>query len=260
MTTVLVTGGAGVLGTQLVMKTNAEGYVTRGMSRRERPSALPSGVQWMRADLESGGGLAQALIGVDVIIHAASSARERSWQIDVDGTQRLVKEARACGVSQIIYISIVGIDRIPLQYYRSKIAAEEVIMSGDLPWTILRATQFHDLLDQFIRGFMKFGFIVAPVTYQFQPVDVGEVATVLCAFVKQGPQQRVPDMGGPEVMTMGRMISIWLMAHRMHRLIIPLPVIGRQAHAFKNGYNTCPANRQGRVTWAAWLAGTVAPP
>jgi uncharacterized protein YbjT (DUF2867 family) len=259
MTTVLITGGAGVLGSQLVMKTSAAGYMTRGMSRRERPPALPTDVQWTRADLESGDGLAEALAGVDVIIHAASSARERTWQIDVEGTQRLVKEASACGVSHIIYISIVGIDRIPTPYYRSKVAAEEVITSGTLPWTILRATQFHDLLNQFIRGYLHRGFILAPVTYQYQPVDVGEVASVLCACVAQGPRQRVPDMGGPEVRALGQLISAWLATHHLHRLIIPKHVSGEQARAFENGYNTCPDNRQGRVTWAAWLAGTVAP-
>ncbi|MCL4507215.1 MAG: NAD(P)H-binding protein [Chloroflexi bacterium] len=253
MTTVLVTGGAGMLGRQLLPRLAQAGYATRGMSRRERPEGLPPGVEWASADIENGAGLAQALSGVEVIVHAASSARERSWQIDVEGTRRLIEQAAAQGVKHIVYISIVGIERIPTPYYKNKVAAEEAITVGGVPWTILRATQFHDLLDRYITGYLRRPISLAPVSYRYQPVDAGEVAAALCDCVAQGPRGRAPDMGGPEVKTIGQLIPPWLAARGMRRLVIPRPVRGDVARAFQSGYNTCPANRQGRVTWEEWL-------
>ena len=254
MTTVLVTGGAGVLGSLLVAKLNAAGYTTRGMSRRERPATLPAGVQWVRADLETGVGVVESLSGVDVIVHAASSAMQHSRQVDVDGTRRLLELARTRAISHVVYISIVGIERIPLGYYKDKVAGEEAVMAGGVPWTILRATQFHNLIDRFLRGFTK--YVLAPVAtdFQYQPVDAGEVADALIACVSAGPRGRVPDMGGPEVLTLGRMIRPWLVARGLHRLVIPVRAPGALAHAFRHGYNTCPNNRQGKVTWADWLS------
>jgi hypothetical protein len=109
-------------------------------------------------------------------------------------------------------------------------------------------------LDHFLRGFTKYPVSLVPTDFQYQPVDVGEVADALCACVAAGPQGLVPDMGGPEVMTVGRMIRPWLAANRMRRLVIPIRLPGALAHALRHGYNTCPQNLQGKVTWAEWLA------
>jgi uncharacterized protein YbjT (DUF2867 family) len=200
-----------------------------------------------------GRGLEEALAGVDVIVHAASSGLRRSQQVDVDGTGRLMELAYTRGVLHVVYISIVGIERIPMTYYKHKLAAEARVMNGGVAWTILRATQFHDLLDLFIRGFTLLPVAFAPTDWKYQLVDSGEVADALCRCVVAGPQGRVPDMGGPQVQTVGELMRAWLAVRHMRRLVIPVPLPGKIAHGFRHGYNTCPENRQGRITWAEWL-------
>src|SRR5512140_1838604 len=123
MTRVLITGAAGSLGRHLVSQARDAGYTVRGSGRRERPPELPGDVEWAQADLGTGQGVAQSLAGADVILHAASNAREDPQAIDVEGTRRMLQLARDARVSHVVYISIVGIDRIPTPYYQAKLAA-----------------------------------------------------------------------------------------------------------------------------------------
>ena len=141
MTKVLVTGGTGSLGRELTPRLLAAGYTVRIMSRRNPKPGEDARVEWVQASLESGTGLSEAIKGVNVVVHAASNPAKR--EVDVTGTARLLNEARTAGVQQFVYISIVGIDRIGFSYYRNKLAAEHLIEASGLPWTILRATQFH---------------------------------------------------------------------------------------------------------------------
>src|SRR5437773_7582049 len=138
MQTVLVTGGTGALGRHVVAQLRDLGYAVRVMSRRSAPADLSQGLAWAQADLASAKGLVEALRGVDVIVHAASSPFMHPQRVDVDGTARLLKEAQAAGVGHIVYISIVGIERFPAYYYyRAKLAVEQQLEQGVLPWSIL---------------------------------------------------------------------------------------------------------------------------
>ena len=74
----------------------------------------------------------------------ASCCSRDSRRVDVDGTRRLVQAARRAGDPHLVYVSIVGVDRIPLAYYRAKVDAERDVALSGLPWTTLRATQFHE--------------------------------------------------------------------------------------------------------------------
>lgn len=91
----------------------------------------------------------EAVASIDAIIHAASDSRNAE-AVDVEGTRRLVDAARARGVRHVVFISIVGIDQIPFAYYQKKLAAESIVMSGGVPYSVLRATQFHSLVDGLI--------------------------------------------------------------------------------------------------------------
>jgi uncharacterized protein YbjT (DUF2867 family) len=81
---------------------------------------------------------------VDAIVHCASDP-SKARQTEIGGTENLLLAARA-DVPHVVYVSIVGVDRNPISYYQAKLAAERVIESSLLPWTILRATQFHEFL------------------------------------------------------------------------------------------------------------------
>jgi len=162
----------------------------------------------------------------------------------------LLELARKAGVAHFLYISIVGIDRIPsYPYYRVKLAAEVAVEQGSVPWSIFRATQFHTLIDRLLRlpAWAPVAFL--PTDFHFQPVDGGEVADRMVEIVAAGPSGRVLDMGGPQVQTLGELANEWRRARGLQRWILPLPLPGKTANAFRRGYNTCPENRQGRITW-----------
>src|SRR4051812_20851639 len=131
MRTVVVTGASGVLGQSLLSRTAAAGWRVRAVSRAEGRSS--EAVEWVRADLATGAGVDAAVAGADVLIHAASSPRRDTAVTDVEGTRRLLAAARAAGVAHVVYVSIVGVDRIPLAYYRAKRDAELAVEAAGVP-------------------------------------------------------------------------------------------------------------------------------
>jgi len=254
MTKILITGGTGVLGRALTLRLIARGHTVRVMSRGPRPASAPENVEWAQAQLETGEGLEAAVAGAPIIIHCASSPLKRTRAADVDGTAKLLAAARAAGVQHFIYISIVGIERFPTYpYYKVKLEAEKLIEASGVPYTILRATQFHNLLDRVLQSAVRWPVVFLPKDLQFQLVDAGEVAEALAECVAAGPVGRAADMGGPEVLKSGEIITTWLAARGLRRPVFHLPLWGQAADGFRRGFNTCPQNRQGKITWAAWL-------
>jgi uncharacterized protein YbjT (DUF2867 family) len=242
---VLVTGGTGTLGTKLVPRLQADGHTVRILSRR------PGGSGVVQGDLRTGAGLSAAVDGVDVIAHCASSPFRHTKDTDVDGTRRLV-EAIGPARPHLVYVSIVGVDRIPFGYYRQKFATEQVIAESDVPWTILRATQFPELLDDAFSR-MK-GALVAMRGIRFQLLAADECAARLAALVDGAPAGRVDDMGGPEVRSMADLARGYRRVRGWRRPILPLPAPGKAGRAFKAGYNLAPDHTDGTLTWEQWLA------
>jgi uncharacterized protein YbjT (DUF2867 family) len=212
------------------------------------------GVEWVRADLVTSLGLEAAVQGVDVVIHAASAPRRDTRRTDVGGTARLMEVARRAGVRHVLYVSIVGVDRIPHAYYRHKLAAEDVVRTGRVPWTIVRGTQFHDFMDALCRRATRFPIAVLPTDWLGQPVHVDEFADVLWAQVAAGPGGRAGDVGGPDVHSYGEMLKTWMEGRQMHRPVFRLPIPGRTADAFRRGRATAPERTVGRVSWRSWVS------
>ena len=253
MTHILVTGGTGGLGRELVSQLKQAGHRVRLMSRRARLVNDPQDVEWAQADIETGAGVDDAVRGVEVIIHAATSPFKREQQVDVDGTGRLAAAAREAKMPHFIHVSIVGIERIPFSYYRAKVAGEKAVREGGVPYTILRATQFHSLLDGFLQPIKKFPLAFIPTEYKYQLLDTGEAAARLCALVNQAPAGLLPDMGGPEVLTLGEIAQAWFAAQNKRCKLFRLPAFGGFGSALRQGYNTCPDHRDGKITWKEWL-------
>ena len=254
MTTVLVTGAAGTLGQAFLRSRASASYLVRGMSRRPRPGsdAAPTGV-WARADLGSGDGLDAAVAGADVIVHAATDARGDTSRTDVDGTARLIAAARRAGVGHVVYISIVGIERIPIAYYRHKLAAEDIVRNSAVPWTIVRGTQFHDFMDELCRRMTRFRIALVPAGFRGQPIDVNEFADAVWRCIGDGPGERAPDVAGPEVLTYAEMVRSWMSAQGARKPMLRIPLPGRAAAALRRGDGTAPDCAVGRITWTAWL-------
>lgn len=261
MARILVTGGRGVLGRELVSRLqqgpNAIYDTVRVMSRSPRPTPTDRQIEWAQADLETGDGLVRAVEGVDVILHAASNPFRKMHETDVVGTERLLGLAARSGVSHLIYISIVGIERVPgYAYYRHKLAAEALIKQNLLPWTILRTTQFYNLVDMLLSLSARLPIMLLPTGFRSQPIDVGEVADRMAALVEGPARGMLPDVGGPEIMTLGEAARLWKRTRGIHKPVVNLPIPGRAAAAFKNGSITTPDHAVGTVTWSEWLQHT----
>ncbi len=252
MPRVLITGGTGDLGSKLASRLAAAGHDVRIMSRR--PAPPDARYEWAQVDLRTGEGLAEAVAGADLILHCATSPFRGARNTDVEGTRRLLEAAKASGgSSHLFYISIVGIDRVPLPYYKQKLAAEKVIEESGVPFSILRAVQFHTLIDRVLDGALRLRVAPLPKSFRFQPIETGEVAARMVEYAAKGPSGRLPDLGGPEVRTLGDLASAWLRARRTRALILPLPLFGKIATGFHNGYNCTPDHAEGKITWEQWL-------
>jgi uncharacterized protein YbjT (DUF2867 family) len=222
------------------------------MSRKAKPESV--NMEWAQVEILTGQGLEQAVAGVDVIVNCMSDPRKNTHAVDVDGTHLLLEKARAAKVAHFLHVSIVGVERIPFSYYQEKVAAEEVVKAGNVPWSILRATQFHSLIDYFLSVIpAPLGVMPLPGDFKFQTIHVGEVAEHLLEHLER-PSGLLPDIGGPEVLTAGELARTWLSAHGLKRLVLPLPLPGKIASGFRHGYNTCPSQRVGKITWSEWLS------
>ena len=249
MARVLVTGGTGELGRAVVGRLLTEGAEVRVLSRREHPH-VPPGVDVVQGDLVSGAGVAEAVAGVAIIVHCASNGRRSG---DVEGTRRLVGAAAEAGVAHLAYISIVGVDRNPFAYYRAKLEAEGIVAAGRVPWTILRATQFHGLLWRVLRAQGRLPALLVPRGFRFQPIDSGEVATRLVDLALGGPAGRAPDMGGPEARTAEDVALAYLAATGQRRPLLRVPVPGTVGRAFRAGAQLAPGHADGTITWEEFL-------
>lgn len=247
-TKVLVTGGTGVLGRQVVERLSSAGVEARVLSRSGREGTV-------RGDLLTGEGLEVAVRGIDTIIHCASSPARKSRQTDVEGTVRLLQAAAGEGVSHLVYISIVGVERAPsYPYYRIKLDTERVIENSPVPYTILRATQFYDLVLNVMKLVDRIPVAaVVPKGFLLQPIDAGEVAGRLAELVLSKPAGRVADVGGPEIRTATELARTYFEATGRRRRLVELPLLGKAARAFREGEQTCPDHTYGSVRWEEFL-------
>jgi uncharacterized protein YbjT (DUF2867 family) len=217
---ILVTGGTGTLGKQVVVRLRDTNREVRVLSRRAGHSR--DGLTFVTGDLATGEGLPAAVHGAATIVHCASNRKE-----DTQATRNLVLAAAREQSPHLVYISIVGVDRFPRGYYKSKLAAEGVIADSGLPWTTLRATQFYELIRNGARRLAALPVIPVPAGFAVQPVDSGEVATRLAELALGDPRGRVPDMAGPQVLSFADMIRVYLAATgRRARPVVPVWIPG----------------------------------
>jgi uncharacterized protein YbjT (DUF2867 family) len=261
MDTVLITGGTGHLGRDLVSRLKGS-YRIRVVARS---AGSDPDVEWIRGDLATGEGIADAVVGTQTLIHAAtlSPAARRGFfvpkdlwtspsEVDREGTSRLLDLAAAAGVGHVLYVSIVGIDRPRVPYLRRKLEAEYLVRQGPIPWSIARATQFHWLLDRMFGKMARLPLVPLP-DLQVEPVDTTDFADYLVESVGQGPDGRLDDFGGPEVLTFSEAFDQWrhIRDGSVRTMRVPLPAAATNAAAAMSLSD--PSSRHGTITWAEWL-------
>jgi len=250
MQPILVTGGTGTLGRQVVSRLREAGRDVRVLSRRDHDGH--DGLVFVTGDLATGEGLAAAVRDAGTIVHCASSQRG-----DAAATRNLVRAAQAGSGTHLVYISIVGVDRFPRGYYKAKLEAEGVIAGSGLGWTTLRATQFYELILKGAAPLAKLPVIPVPAGFVTQPVDSGEVAARLAGLALGEPSGRVPDMAGPARLSFADVIREYLrVTGKRPRPVLPVWIPGT---APIRAGALCPlpgsgASEGGR-SWPEFLAG-----
>lgn len=248
MTSILVTGGTGTLG-RLVTPLLAEaGGAVRLLSRQ--PHEPVAGVEYVVGDLVRGEGLSAAVDGVEVVVHLAGGPKG-----DAEATANLVRAASdAGGVRHLVYISVIGADRVPLGWFGAKAGAERAVAGSGLPWTTLRAAQFHDLVLTVVAKMAKLPVVPVPGGLRFQPVDARDVADRLVALALGEPAGLVPDLAGPSVYGLGDLVRGYLGARGKRRPLVPVRMPGRAGRAYRAGENLALDGADvGTRTWEDFL-------
>jgi len=241
MPRILVTGGTGTVGRVVTQRLLESGAQVRVLSRGLRPKDPIGQAEHVVGDVKTGDGLAEAITDVDTVVHC------------VDPAHHVVDAALAAGRPHLVYISIVGVDRIPLGYYRRKLADEQLISTSGLPWTVLRATQFHDLVALLLRILATPPIMIVPAGWSFQPVDVRDVGARLAALALAEPAGRVPDIAGPEVLPIADLAQCYLAAVGKHRPVVAVPLAGRIARGYRAGGNLAPDRAVGTIPFERYL-------
>jgi uncharacterized protein YbjT (DUF2867 family) len=235
---IAIAGGTGTVGAEAVRELEARGHEVRALS----PHAPEHPV-----DLRDGSGLAAALNGVDAVINAANGKRD----VLVDGTQRLLRAAEEAGVSHYVGISIIGVEQVGLGYYKAKVAQDELTRRSNVPWTILRATQFHPFLAHTFASSARLG-IVPLLKFPIQPVDPREVGRVLGETAEAEPALATTEFAGPQIEDARDLARNWRRHTGSRALPLRLPVTS----SMRSGALTDPEARHGTVTFDEWLGET----
>jgi uncharacterized protein YbjT (DUF2867 family) len=252
MAELLMTGGTGVLGREAVPALRAAGHQVRVLSREPGDGHVVGDL----SDPSAGAGLGPALDGVEVVLHLASSPRKEVWETDVGGTRRLAVAAREAGVGHLLLVSVPGADDVPYSYNHAKFAAEEIVAAAGVPYTVLRASQFHPFLALLIELVHRGPVLPTGRGWPLQPVDCGDVAAHLVELVAAGPAGGVLEFGGPEVRDSADLARSYL-AVRGGGRVLELPVPGAFSRAVRAGRMLpAPNAPRGTVTWEQWLART----
>ncbi|HXU06740.1 MAG TPA: NAD(P)H-binding protein [Polyangia bacterium] len=261
---ILVTGGTGRLGVHLVERLLAAGRPVRVLSRGNHDVGHrgDARVESVTADLATGDGVEAGVAGIETVVHCAGTSKGDDVQ-----TRHIVDAAARAGVRHLVYISVVGADRIPMAsgldrmmfgYFGSKAASERIIAESTVPWTTLRATQFHDLMLDMAQKIARLPVIPVPTGTPCQPIEADEVAIRLRDLALGPPLGLVADVAGPKVYNMADLMRAYLRAADLHRMLLPIWLPGKAAHAVRNGATLSP-RAVGRLTWEAFLAERVQP-
>jgi uncharacterized protein YbjT (DUF2867 family) len=246
---IVVIGGTGLIGSKLVEKLGEAG--------QEPLAASPdTGVNTL-----TGEGLAEALEGAQVVVDVANAPDwEDAAVMDffLTSTRNTLAAEATAGVEHHVALSIVGADRLPDSgYLRAKVAQEDLVRAGSVPYTILRASQFFEFIGRIADSGSNGEAIHLPSAFM-QPESADDVAAVLADVALNEPVNGVVELGGPEQFRMDDLARRWLEAHNDERLVETddhAPYFGAEleAHSLTAG----PDARIAPTRFEDWLSQSV---
>jgi uncharacterized protein YbjT (DUF2867 family) len=244
-----ILGGTGMAGREAARELASRGHEVRILARNP-----PAGPGHRRVDVQRHDGLREAFAGLDAVLDVLNGPPSgQARAVLVDGLRRALAAAADEGVRHVVSLSIVGVDRVPMDYYRVKVEQEAVVRGSGIPFTIVRATQFHPFVADLLGRAARLPVLPVP-RVPVQPVDVRDVAVRLADALEAGPTNAVHDFTGPRVERLDELAREWERAKGMHRPRIPVPAVGGMLRAVRDGGLVAPDAPHGRTTFAAWLA------
>ncbi|HET9485909.1 MAG TPA: NAD(P)H-binding protein [Chryseosolibacter sp.] len=254
MAQILVTGGTGTLGRQIVQQFTYQGLDVGILTTRQHVD-LASGAKVYRGDLIERESIRDAAEKASIIIHCASD--RRNLAVDVEGTRNLLQSVAKSTLRHFIYVSVAGADRSSYPYYQAKNEGEKIVQGFDLPWSVLRVTQFHDLVwTRLIKPFdhNDGSPLRIPGGLKLQSIDVKDVAVRLQGLAMTHALRSTITIGGPEILTLEAMTRAYLDAQRRDDGVAPDDISGEFYDLFRSGININPEWRMGKITWEDFLS------
>jgi uncharacterized protein YbjT (DUF2867 family) len=242
---IAVAGGTGTVGSLLVGELRKRDHDVRALSR---------GSFDFPVDLRTGDGLERALEGCDVVVDAVNNSSPLSAAATlVAGSERLLSAERGAGVGHHVCISIVGCDRAPMAYYNVKVQQERLCEHGPVPWTIVRATQFHELIAGVFAAAWRWR-LLPMAGARLQPVAAAEVASAVADVAEGPPLRRRYTVAGPEVVDARELARRWQAVTGRRAARIPVAIPGKLGTALRGGALTAARpDVRGAVTFEEWL-------
>lgn len=243
---VAVLGATGSIGSPLAGELRKRGHQVRALSRRSREYPV---------DIETGAGLQAALEGCDVLVDASNGgpAPKAARSVLIDGGRHLLGAAERAGISHHVCVSIVGIDRVPLPYYKVKLEQEDLVAGSRIPHSIVRSTQFHTLLATLFQAAARFRLLPGGTT-RLQPVAPRQAAEVVARVAEGKPLEGRTTVAGPQVLELRSLARAWRALNGARGLVLPPPLPPSLGRPLREGALTDPdADHSGTVSWSAWL-------
>jgi len=246
---IAVAGGTGTVGAHVVDVLRERGHEPVILARS-------TGV-----DLVTGEGVAEALRGVDVVIDVVSKLTQNA-QVATDffeaTTRQLLDSAKAAGVTHYVLLGIVGSQKSQYGYYLGKMAQERLVHAGGVPWTEVRATQFHEFAQQ-IYGVARLGPIVLAPIGRVQPIAAREVAERLVELAEGAPSGLVAELAGPREENLAHMVRAAARATGKRAPLLGIPAPGAGGKAMRDGTllpdpALQPPAQLGAQTFDEWLS------
>lgn len=256
MNPVLITGGRGHLGNLIVQSFSNKGQPVRVLTR-QHVSSTESALQYHYGDLAKNIGLEDAVKGIDTIIHCASNPADFE-HTDIQGTKNLLNALDKHCVKHFFYISIVGVNQSNYPYYQAKLKAEQIIAASGIPYSIIRATQFHSFVINLIRSCvidtsLQDNIITMPSSLRFQPIDTMEVADLAVTLSLLSPCGLYPDVGGPEIRSFDSMAESFIKKTGTGKKLQAIHTNNERHNLFRSGINLCADNKFGKTTFEDYL-------
>ena len=254
MKKILITGGTGNLGKVIVSLLTKNGSEISVLTSNDE-LLNSKNINFINGDLTNRDSLFELKNKFDIIIHCASNPLD-SDAVDIKGSQNLLETVIHDKIAHFIYISIVGVDKSSFKYYQNKHRVENFIKESDIPYTIIRATQFHDLVLQSIIKPIDEGNgskLLVPKNLRFQSIDKKDIARKVYEVIEQDPKNETISIGGPEVLTLEKMLDIYLTLLNRDEVTESIPPINDLQKIFTIGINLCPESKYGTITWNDYL-------